>query len=222
MTGNSAVQAMYAALAVEDVKPKKRQASWEEYMCSVCGEVKETLPAGALMGMTFGSWQELSKHTTTSRLCKACAWAFKDKRLLRSPVWITRDTVEFLDWAELGIRLTSEEVTSQVAVVAPHGGRKIVAPYARWGYVAADNGALQWAPAYRKALAVCHQLHKVGVRGSLLSLDSPPSQQVMAVEEPKQRVVYEMWEYLRFVREDKTLLGLFTKLSMNMSNEKEE
>lgn len=210
-------QVMYESLAEEDVKPKKRQSNWDIGDCSLCGRTMESMPAGALMGMTFGSWQEMSRYNSTSRLCKSCAWSFKDKRLLRLPVWITQGGAEFITWGELGELLSESGITSKVAVVAPHGGRKIVAPYAQFGAISADGGVFKWSSQYRKALKICEQLHTIGIRGSLLTLDAPPTQQVSALPDERQRVVYAMWDHLRFIREDKTLLGLFTKLSMNMS-----
>lgn len=222
LLGKSPVPVLYAAMATEDVKPKKRQASWENGICSVCGQEGDTLPAGSMLGMTFGSWQEVSQHNTVSRLCRPCAWAFKDKTLLRSPIWIAGEEISVLDWTEAGVRLARDEVTAEVSVILPFGGRKIIAPYARYGKVVTDGMTFHWSPRYRKAWLACIQLDKVGIRGSLLSSDHAPTQHLAHLNDSQRKAVHDMWNYLSFVREDKTLRGLFTKLSMNIKGEKEQ
>lgn len=212
------IDVLYQSLSTEDVKPKKRKADWIPGSCSVCGQDREVISAGSLMGMTFGSWQEMMRHNGVSALCKPCAWAFKDKRLLRNCVWIEDESVELIDWHSLGERLLTRDVSSSVSVIAPNGGRKIVAPYATYGYITADGGVFKWTSQYKKALGVCKELNKIGIRGSLLTGDRVPTQQVLSVSPQKQKVVHDMWKYLAFVRDDKTLLGFFVKLSMNMSS----
>lgn len=213
----SPIKLLYETFSEEEYRPKKRKADWIDGQCSVCGEEDTSvIEAGAFLGSTFGSWQELSRFNTISMLCKPCLWSFKDKRLLRSPIWVDQDSAEMLSWEEVGKKLLREDIDAKISVILPYGGRKIVAPYAQYGYVATDNGVLKWTPKYKKALAVCYQLHKVGIRGSLLSSPRVPFQQLSRCTEDKQKIIHDMWNYLRFIREDKTLLGLFVKLSMNM------
>lgn len=216
MTDLSPIEVSYSFLCEKDVIPKKKKATWKNHLCSVCGKTQETLPAGSLLGQTFGSWQEVSQFNTTSNLCKKCAWAFKDKKLLRSPVLITYQSANYITWTELGLILSERSLNSEESVIAPVGGRKIVAPYATWGMVTADYGNLKWSSQYQKALKACFQLHKVGIRGSLLLEPSIPYKTLQQTDPRKHSAIQEMWEYLRFMREDKTLRMLFAKLSMNI------
>lgn len=218
----SPIPALYEQMATEDVKPSKRKkGNWAEGTCSICGDDTEVMRAGALLGQTFGSWQELSRFNTVSAVCKPCGWALKDKRLLYHPTWVQSGTGESLSWSELATRLATRDVDASVSVIAPTSGRKIVAPYARYGKVITDHGALTWGSQYRKALQVCINLNKIGMRGSLLSQEVPPQGLLLPVDPQKHRAVHEMWDYLAFVREDKTLLALFAKITMNLK-EKEK
>lgn len=207
---------MHGCLSEGEFTPKKRKVTWGPGQCAVCGTTGEVIAAGGFLGKTFGSWQELSRYNTASMLCAPCLWAFKDPQLLRAPLVVEDDIAKFVTWKEAAQRLLNSPVTSREALVLPHGGRKIVAPYARWGHVTADHATFVWEPRHRKALYVCRQLHKVGVRGSLLSSPRFPFTQASALTERQQEAVRAMWEFIRFVREDKTRIGLFEKLSMNM------
>lgn len=211
------VHVLYWQLATEDVKPaKKRKGSWDPGTCSVCGTDTDVMRAGALLGLTFGSWQEVSRYNSVTALCKPCAWGFKNKQVIYSPSIVTPDDARLVTWREVGEYLLDHDVDADVSVIAPTSGRKIVAPYAQYGKVTTDHGGITWSSKYRLALKACFQLNRVNIRGGLLSEPSPPYGPLSELSPEKHKAVHEMWRYLSFVRDDKTLLALFTKISMNL------
>ena len=214
------VQVLYDTFSETDVKPKKKKVTWEEGTCALCGRTTETLPAGSVLGQNFGSWAEVSKQVAVTRLCKECAWACKDKTLLRTPVLIKRSEAEKISWGELGRLLASlDALGSDLSISAPVGGRKLVAPYLKWGSVSADYGVFKWTPDYQKAMKTCIQLNKVGIRGSSLLQDQIPLKVLNRLTPEQHRVVNQMWEYLKFVRHDKTIRMLFAKIIMNLDKD---
>lgn len=208
------VHVMYRDLHEQDAAPKRIKATWEPGKCSVCGLEAETMRAGALLGKGFGSWQEVIKHPGITLVCKACGWAAKDARLLRSPVLI-EDHASFISWNDLAQRLMkAPQIDSRTALVAPAGGRKIVAPHACYGRLATDSMVIEWTRHLQAALIVCARLRASGQGGRMLVNDR------LAIDadcpERKVRAMHEMWDFLGFVRGDKNLRVLYSKMTMNL------
>lgn len=187
--------------------------------CSNCGsQNRETMLARAFLGDNFASWQDILDTPQVARLCASCAWCFRAKELLYSPSLIKDNKARLITWNEAA-HLLLQPLDYKTAVILPSSGRKTVAPYARFGQVCTDSGNTVWSERYRRALLACHKLNQLNIRGSLLKEKSPPLGKTAALSEQQKEAAYAMWEYLTFIREDKTLLPTYVKLSMNLKGE---
>lgn len=209
----------------EEISPprfvsKKKRATWVEHQCSVCSQQTECMKAGDVLGHNFGSWQELTQNQGISMLCEVCIWGFKNKQFLRVPYVVSYGSGKEVAWSDLLVRL--REPLREEAVIAPAGGRKIVAPYAQWGKVTTDGGVFHWSARNRQALYAVEQLWKVGVRGQMLLYSALPTKALDNSSLEHHEVIHQMWNFLSFVRDDKTLAPLFVKLSMSKRVEDEE
>ena len=205
----------------KSLKRKRNPDTWENgEPCSNCGEaINPTMPAKAFLGDNFASWQDVLNTPQVARLCEACAWCFRSKELLYSPSVVNGDDAQLITWKEAATLLL-EPLPHNRAVILPASGRKTVAPYAQYGKVALDSGNIVWSEKYRLALLACHKLNRLGIRGSLLKEPAPPLGKTITLSMKEKEAAYSMWEYLKFVRSDKTLLPTYMKLSMNLKGEK--
>lgn len=193
---------------------KKKKSTWEVGKCSVCGHEGDVLAAGDVLGHNFGSWQDVTNVSGVSVLCEVCIWGFKHKQFLRSPYIITLEGGRSVEWSEL-VQVLMNPVDKDTAIIAPSGGRKIVAPYTTWGVVTSESGSLPWTRPMRKLVMVIARLYKCGARGQMILEDSIPGTVLDQVDPSKHDTLRAMWAYLDTMRYDKTLAPLFVKLSMN-------
>ena len=193
---------------------KKKRSTWEVGSCSVCGYEGDVLAAGDVLGHNFGSWQDVANFSGVSALCEVCIWGFKNKQFLRSPFIITANEGRSVQWSELA-QVLMQPVSKDTAIIAPAGGRKVVAPYAKWGMVVSESGARPWTQPMRGLTTILVRLYKCGARGQMILEESIPGTVLDQVSPDKHDALRGMWSALDIIRYDKTLAPLFVKLSMN-------
>lgn len=191
---------------------------------SICGNCKtpsKTAPASRILTSQFGSWDVIMEDPKGGRwLCEPCAWAYRSVPYRRSPAVVTVDgaddgAVSKVMWANRAdlVQMLSRPIPSTMALSIPLSGKKIVLPTARWGMVATDTRVMRWTSRNHHQLQAALELRALGAGESALAEPSPPYFLLDKTELDQHARIKFLWDVLRPVREDKTMLPLFQNLS---------
>lgn len=192
----------------------KAGASRDGLRCGNCLRDTLTVPAGSVLTSRFGSWDDIAVGPDGSRnLCLACAWAYRSVPLRRTVTLVTA-TPSYTHPGAAEVRaLLAGPVPPDIALIVPLAGKRIVAPRARWGHVVTDAGPLTWSVSHQRLLKVALRLRAWGFRERGLAESAPPFETLVDIDIAQHDQVRADWAAFEAARADKTLLGLYLKLS---------
>lgn len=182
--------------------------------CGNCRRLVPTVPASSVLTSRFGSWDDISVAPDGTRsLCVPCAWAYRQVDLRRSVTLVTAEpSVTHPDPAQVR-SLLDTALASDVALIVPLSGKRIVAPRARWGCLTTDSGALVWSASHRRLLRLAMQLRAWGFREQGLDEPSPPFDTLVRIDPDLHQQVQRAWAGFEPARADKTMLGVYQRLT---------
>lgn len=208
----SVTEALYQALGKPELA--KPLVFEEDRLCGNCRQRTAAAPASKALTSRFGSWEDIAVDPGGDRwLCRPCIWAYTSTDLRRKPSTITTDSVGGTTSHHQVRTLLRGPLPTNTAVIMPIGGKRIVAPRARWGQVVTDAGCITWASRHAKALAAMLELRAFGFGEKSLAEPSPLFHVLASVDVSHHQRIYDLWAQLRPVREDKTLCAAFLKMS---------
>ena len=110
-----------------------------------------------------------------TRLCRVCAWAYRDERVRRHPMVICRRPGEarLVDGAGARAELR-RALPEDMALTVPRTGRKHLLPSAMWGRIFFDDVAIPWNTADAHRLRAVEHLRAAGASEADLRRPSPP------------------------------------------------
>lgn len=103
----------------------------------------------------------------------------------------------------------STSLNSTEALIIPLAGKRIVAPRAQWGKVVTDYGVIHWTKRMHLALQAAVTLRELGFNETGLREDSPPFVVLGGLDVALHDEVRRLWDLMKPIRRDKTLLPLF-------------
>lgn len=192
-----------------------------ESVCGNCEKPSLTAPAGKVLTSQFGSWDAIIEAPQGGRwLCDACAWAYRAVAYRRAPAIITSEEagsglggrVRWATKADL-VDALSQPTPSNMALSIPLSGKKMVLPAARWGMVATDTKRFRWSPRNHRQLQAALELRGLGLGEPALAGPSPPYYLLDKTDPAQHPRIKELWDVLRPVRDDKTMLPFIQNVS---------
>lgn len=182
--------------------------------CGNCRRRVLTVKASSVLTSRFGSWDDIAVEPDGGRyLCFPCAWTYRCVPLRRTVTLVTAEP-SLTHPSGVEVRtLLSRALTAQESLIVPLSGKRIVAPRARWGQVTVDSKSFTWSPSHRRLLLLATQLRGWGFRERGLLEPSPPFETLSRIEVGLHEEIRSAWSAFEPARDDKTLIGLYLRLS---------
>lgn len=174
-------------------------------------------PAARVLSSQFGSWGDIAVDPSDPKggrwLCRACGWAYRCVALRHEPTVVTRGReVEHPPYSGLREQLSHGTVDPASAYIIPIGGKRVIAPRARWGTVTHDGGSSHWGPAQARLVAAADTLTRYGFGGKMLASPTPPHSVLMRIPTDEHPRVRRLWRHLDVARADKIMMPLYSRL----------
>lgn len=184
--------------------------------CGTCGHHGHCWAANTVLSASFASWDDINTDTTTHTrlLCPACAWAYKTVPMKMSlTIADATPSRTMFDAAPSTVRaLLANPLTGHIAVIAPIGGKRIVAPRARWGHVATDTAVVRWTTSRATLLGYGERLRALGVGPKALTQPSPPFAVLATTPVDTHEEMRRLWRLLAPARADRALLPIIQRV----------
>lgn len=190
-------------------------AATTPHRCGACGTNTDCVPAKAALSHNFSTWEDIRPDGPSRWLCGPCAWAYKTRPALNTPLVVTAHPTPAATRPQYSVirSILSRPIPADTSLIVPVAGKRTLAPLARWGMLTFDNGTIPWTKNHATLLAAMTTLRDLGAHERSLPLMSAPSAMLAAHDPHEHPRIRALWRSLDPARQDSVLLGLLARLS---------
>lgn len=184
------------------------------HRCGSCFTNTDCFPAKQVLSHNFSTWEDIAADGGNRWLCEPCAWIYKTRPGLNTPLLITAEPSTQRPTPGLLRTTLDRPIPADTAIVIPLNGKRTITPLARWGLLTTDAGTRPWTSKDARMMHAATELRSThGVLERSMPSPSPPEAVFASTPPETHSRIRELWKVLEPARAESTLIALMMHLS---------